>query len=142
MKERYFKKKMSDNYFITEPDIKIMNNIKNKKYNSYNNSKNLYLNAYYGNRNKSKENKGIKARPKTVIGLRKEKCNVIDFNKYIDTNLDLKMNKVNNEIYFTPMNCFNKLAGKYYSSSNNVHIKNKRKKREKILDMKNNIQNK
>ena len=52
------------------------------------------------------------------------------------------MNKVNNEIYFTPMNCFNKLAGKYYSSSNNVHIKNKRKKREKILDMKNNIQNK
>ena len=40
------------------------------------------------------------------------------------------------------MNCFNKLAGKYYSSSNNVYIKNKRKKREKILDMKNNIQNK
>ena len=142
MKERYFKKKMSDNYFITEPDIKIMNNIKNKKYNSYNNSKNLYLNAYYGNRNKSKENKGIKARPKTVIGLRKEKCNVIDFNKYIDTNFDLKMNKVNNEIYFTPMNCFNKLAGKYYSSSNNVHIKIKRKKREKILDMKNTEKNK
>ena len=140
MKERYFKKKMNENYFITEPDLKINNKIKNKKYNSYNNSKNLYLNAYYGNKKKTKEEKGVKTRPKTVSGYRKEKCNVVDFNKYIDTNLDLKMNKVNDEVYFTPMNSFNKLAGKYYSSSNNVHIKNKRKKREKILDMKNNEQ--
>ena len=62
---------------------------------------------------------------------------MIDFNKNINTNLDLKMNKINEEIYFRSMNYFNKLAGKYYSSSNNVHIKNKRKKREKILDMKN-----
>ena len=42
---------------------------------------------------------------------------------------------MNEEIYFTPMNCFNKLAGKYYSSSNNVHIKNKRNKRKNILDI-------
>ena len=59
---------------------------------------------------------------------------MVDFNKYIDTNLDFKMNKVTENVYFTPMNCFNKLAGKYYSSSNNVHIKNKRNKRKKILN--------
>ena len=50
--------------------------------------------------------------------------------------MDLKMNKIENKVYFEPMNCFNKLAGKYYSSSNNVHIKNKRNKRKEILDFK------
>ena len=47
------------------------------------------------------------------------------------------MNKINDEVYLSPMNFFNKLAGKYYSSSNNVHIKNKRNKRKEILDTKN-----
>ena len=32
------------------------------------------------------------------------------------------------------MNCFNNLAGKYYSSSINVHVKNKRNKRKEILN--------
>ena len=137
MKERYFKKRLDDNYFITEPDLKI-GKVKNKKYNSYNNTKSIYLNNYYRNGNSTKNNKTTKTRPKTAMGLRKQ-CNVIDFNKYIDTNLDLKMNKIPDEVYFTPMNCFNKLAGKYYSSSNNVHIKNKR---EKILDAKNILKNK
>ena len=137
MKERYFKKKMSDNYFITEPEFNFGKSKQNKKYNSYNNSKNIYLNNYYGNGNKTNENKGKKERPKTAIGIRNQNCNVIDFNKFIDTNLDLKMNKINDEAYFAPMNCFNKLAGKYYSSSNNVHITKKRNKREKILDTRN-----
>ena len=137
MKERYFKKKMNDNYFITEPDFNFGKTNQNKKYNSYNNSKSIYLNNYYGNGNKTNQNKGKKERPKTAIGVRKENCNVIDFNKFIDTNFDLKMNKISDEAYFSPMNCFNKLAGKYYSSSNNVHITKKRNKREKILDTRN-----
>ena len=32
------------------------------------------------------------------------------------------------------MNCFNKLAGKYYSSSNNVNITNKRNKRKEMFE--------
>ena len=135
MKERFFKNKMNDNYFITEPDFKIEQKYKIKKYiNNYNDNKHLYLNDYYGNKN-SKKNKKAKIRPNTAIGIRNKKCNILDFNKYIDTNYDLKMSKMNEEIYFTPMNCFNKLAGKYYSSSNNVHIKNKRNKRKNILDI-------
>ena len=134
IKERFYKKKLNDNYFITQPDLVINHKVKIKAYNSYNNSKSLYLNNYYGNRNKFKENKNNKHRLNTVIGLKKEKCTMIDFNKYIDTNLDLKMNKINDQAFFSPMNCFNKLAGKYYSSSNNVHIKNRRNKRKQILD--------
>jgi hypothetical protein len=134
IKERFLKKRLDTNYFITEPDLKINLKIENQKYNSYNNSKNLYLNSYYGNMKKSKKDKGTKTRPITAIGLRKKQYTVVDFNKYIDTNLDLKMNKINDQVYFTPMNCFNKLSGKYYSSSNNVHIKNKRDKIKKILD--------
>ena len=134
IKERFFNKKLNANYFITEPDLKLNLKIENDKYNSYNNSKSLYLNAYNGNKNKSTLDKSTKMRPCTAIGLRKKQYTVIDFNKYIDTNLDLKVNKFNEHVYFTPMNCFNKLAGKYYSSSNNVNIKNKRNKRKQILD--------
>ena len=137
IKERFYKKKVNDNYFITEPDIKVETKVKNRKYNNINENKNLYLDSYYGNRNKNKINKGTRTRPNTAIGLRKQKCNVLDFNKYIDIKLDLKMNKINDEVYLSPMNFFNKLAGKYYSSSNNVHIKNKRNKRKEILDTKN-----
>ena len=108
--------------------------IENKKNYSYNSSKSLYLKTYHGNKSKTKLDKSTKTRPCTAIGLRKKRYNVVDFNKYIDTNLDFKMNKVTENVYFTPMNCFNKLAGKYYSSSNNVHIKNKRNKRKKILN--------
>ena len=135
IKEKFYKKKLNDNYFITQPDLVINQKVKNKACNSYNNSKSLYLNNYYGNRNKLKDKKNKKNRPNTVIGLKKEKCTMVDFNKYIDTNLDLKMNKINDQVFFSPMNCFNKLAGKYYSSSNNVHITNRRNKRNKILDI-------
>ena len=45
-----------------------------------------------------------------------------------------RLNKINDQAFFSTMNCFNKLAGKYYSSSNNVHIKNRRNKRKQILD--------
>ena len=134
IKERFYNKKLNPNYFMTEPELKLNMKIENKKYNSYNNSKSLYLNAYYGNKNNSKLDKSTKTRPCSGIGLRKKQYTVVDFNKYIDTNLDFKMNKVTENVYFTPMNCFNKLAGKYYSSSNNVHIKNKRNKRNKILN--------
>ena len=144
MKERFLKKKMNNNYFITEPDLKIGTKLKYKKNISYNDSRNIYLNNYYGKGKKTKVNKGTRTRPHTAIGIRKpiQKCNVLDFNKYIDTNLDLKLNKIYDEVLFTPMNCFNKLSGKYYSSSNNVHIKNKRNKRNQILDTKNIIKNK
>ena len=130
MKERFYKKKLNENYFITEPNLIIKSKmiLPEKKYSSYNSSKkNVNINT----------NKINNTRPKTAIGIRKkQKCNVFDFNKYIETNMDLKMNKIENKVYFEPMNCFNKLAGKYYSSSNNVHIKNKRNKRKEILDFK------
>ena len=64
-----------------------------------------------------------------------QKCNYLFFNRYINNTKDLNIN--NNRQYrgyFAPMNCFNKLAGKYYSSSINVHVKNKRNKRKEILD--------
>ena len=32
------------------------------------------------------------------------------------------------------MNCFNKMAGKYYSNSNNVNISNKKNKRKEIME--------
>ena len=134
IKEKFYKKKLNDNYFITQPNLVINQKVKNKAYSSYNNSKSLYLNNYHGNRNKLKGNKNKRNRPNTVIGLKKEKFTKVDFNKYIDINLDLKMNKINDQAFFSPMNCFNKLAGKYYSSSNNVHITNRRNKRNKILD--------
>ena len=57
------------------------------------------------------------------------------FNKYINTTQDLNVNnKRLYKGYFAPMNCFNNLAGKYYSSSINVHVINKRNKRKEILN--------
>ena len=51
-----------------------------------------------------------------------QKCNYILFNKYINTNhdLDLPARNINYKDYFYPMNCFNKLAGKYYTCSNSL----------------------
>ena len=65
-----------------------------------------------------------------------QKCNILFFNQYIDMNhdLDLPCKRSQFKGYFSPMNCFNKLAGKYYSSSNNVHVKNKRNKKKEILN--------
>ena len=67
----------------------------------------------------------------------KQKVNYYYFNDYIDTifkdkNLAEKkrLSYIESEkSYFYPMNCFNKLAGKLYSCSNNVHVKTKRIKK-------------
>ena len=67
----------------------------------------------------------------------KQKVNYYYFNDYIDTifkdkNLAEKkrLSYIESEKgYFYPMNCFNKLAGKLYSCSNNVHVKTKRIKK-------------
>ena len=139
IKKRYLKK-LSDDYFITQPD----------NFNSNYNFDNFI------STDNSEINKSIpkpKIRPKTAGGIRpntkmninldninnknekEQKCNYLYFNKYINTNYDLNINNNNQpKGYFAPMNCFNKLAGKYYSSSNNVHIKKRRMKRKEILD--------
>ena len=152
IKEKFNKKKLNAlnniNYFITEPDLSIKPKIikekekYEKKYNSsYNTSKSKNNKSSINNNTtfSNKVNKGTKTRPKTATGIRpKQKCHIFDFNKVINTNIDFKMNKIDDNVFFEPMNCFNKLAGKYYSSSNNVHIKNKRNKRKEILDINNN----
>lgn len=74
--------------------------------------------------------------------------NYYTFNNFINTDYDtpfldedqkrkilsVKNLKQNSTLYFSPMNYFNRLAGKYYSCSNNVHIKNKRNKKNEILN--------
>ena len=139
IKKRYLKK-LSSEYFITQPD----------NFNNNYNFDNLI------STDNSEVNKSIpkpKIRPKTAGGIRtntkmninldninnknknEQKCNYLFFNNYINTNYDLNINNTRQtKGYFAPMNCFNKLAGKYYSSSNNVHVKKKRMKRKEILD--------
>ena len=139
IKERKLKKYAKD-YFMTQSEN--MNNYITFETNS---SKNSDINK--------KIKKKTRNRPRTAGSVRSNtkmnnfydndnsgnnknnpKCNYLYFNKYINTTHDLNINN-NKQIqgFFAPMNCFNKLAGKYYSSSNNVHVKNKRSKRKEIL---------
>jgi len=143
IKERQLKKN-SNEYFMTQPEI--MNNF--MTFETYNSSKNS------DNNNIKKKTRN---RPKTAGGVRpyinmninfdnnksennknnknNQKCKYLYFNKYINTIHDLNIdNNRQFKGFFSPMNCFNKLAGKYYSSSNNVHVKNKRNKRKEILN--------
>ena len=138
IKERKMKK--YTDYFITQSE----NTNNYITFETYNSSKNSDI-----NNNKKK----TRNRPRTAGGVRSNtkmnnfydnnkseinknipKCNFLYFNKYINTTHDLNINN-NKELkgFFAPMNCFNKLAGKYYSSSINVHVKNKRNKRKEIL---------
>ena len=135
LKERHLIKKFSNDYFMTQPG-------------------NIHFETFSGNENLEKK---PRTRPGTVGGERgrnkvktnydiknensktnknNQKCNYLFFNKYININHDLEMPSKKSQFkgYFAPMNCFNKLAGKYYSSSNNVHVKNKRNKKKEILN--------
>ena len=72
----------------------------------------------------------------------KKKVNYYYFNDYIDTIFKdntfaekKRMNYIENEKgYYYPMNCFNKLAGKIYSCSNNSHVKTKRIKKNNMIN--------
>ena len=141
LKKRHMNKKSNPEYFITQTGANTISN-----YFSFDN--------YSCSDISEKSKKTQKIRPKTASGIRpnikmninlenskiqfdnsSQKCNYLFFNRYINNTKDLDIN--NNRQYrgyFAPMNCFNKLAGKYYSSSINVHVKNKRNKRKEILD--------
>ena len=81
------------------------------------------------------------------VRINDRRLNYICVNNYILTtpeNLDEKLriekiirNKLKNKsVFFTPMNCYNKLAGKYYSLTGDLgekHEKNSRKKEENFL---------
>ena len=102
--------------------------------------------AVYKNNNiKNKLNevsKGINTMSKWEMDSNKDGRNQFvsyyDFNRYIDTVFSdekpyLKIHKEEKNYYY-PMHCFNKMAGKYYSCSNNAHVKAKRTKKKEIID--------
>ena len=142
LKKRHYKK-YSQDYFITQAGSSTINN-----YMSFDNVS--------SSENSEKSKKKMKYRPKTANGVRpnskmninyennkteynnynnRKKCNYLFFNNYINNTNDLNMNNNSQyKVYFAPMNCFNKLAPIYYSSSINVHVKNKRNKRKEILN--------
>jgi hypothetical protein len=142
LKKRHYKKYNQD-YFITQTGSSTINN-----YISFDNVS--------SSENSEKSKKKQKYRPKTANGVRpnskmninyennkteynnynnSQKCNYLFFNNYINNTHDLNINNDSQyKVYFAPMNCFNKLALKYYSSSINVHVKNKRNKRKEILN--------
>ena len=133
LKEKHFFKKYSNDIFMTQSG-------KLKEY---------FLDKF----NISENNQSKKIRPRTAEGMRSKtelninnknnkfensksniNFNYIYYNKYINTIPDLNFEDNRQfKSYFSPVNCFNKLAGKYYSSSINDHAKNKRKKRKEIL---------
>ena len=87
-------------------------------------------------------NKGINTMSKWEMDSNKDGRNQFvsyyDFNRYIDTVFSdekpyLKIHKEEKNYYY-PMHCFNKIAGKYYSCSNNAHVKAKRAKKKEIID--------
>ena len=142
IKERQNKKK-SDEYFITQPGFQTHY----LEFETLNGNELLNL-------KKMNNKRKPKIRPKTANGIRpnnklkinsnikneenkdEQKCNNLIFNKYIDIIHDLKLpenNKIQFKGFYSPMNCFNKLSGKYYSSSINVHVKNKRNKKNQIF---------
>ena len=134
--ERKLVNRSSQDYFMTQTG-----------YTFYN------LNSLGGNENKKNKKNLFKQRPKTADILGRSKKNVkkkwdkngqikreknvnyFYFNHYIDTEFpeNIFFNK-DEKIHHGPMNCFNKLAGKYYSSSNNVNITNKRNKRKEMFE--------
>lgn len=147
IKERQLSRKLLSNmndkyyYFITQPTI---------------NSSQPYetLNSTENGKSTVKSNEKRRARPKTASGVRsntkmginldnksthskdsQQKCNYLYFNKCINMSHELPNNNdIQFKGFYGPANCFNKLAGKFYSSSVNVHVKNKRNKKKEILN--------
>ena len=139
IKKRHLYKKLSSDYFMTQPGI-INNNFNFDTYNSSETSEiisqkpKIRPKTATGYRPHKKMNANFKSY-NSEISKNNQKYNYLFFNKYINTTHDLNVNnKRLYKGYFAPMNCFNKLAGKYYSSSINVHVKNKRNKRKEILN--------
>ena len=143
IKERQKRKIMND-YFITQTD-----------YPTHNLAFEVFGEKESLNISKMKNKRKHKIRPKTANGIRpktkmtinnnnqnkedkeEQKCSFIVYNNFINITPNLNLsgkNNIKSKGYFGPMNCFNKLAGKYYSSSNNVHVKNKRIKKKQILN--------
>ena len=147
LKERQLSRKLLSNmndkyyYFITQPTIS-----SNHPYETMNSTEN--------GKSTVKTNEKPRVRPKTATGARsnskkginfdnksvhskdsQSKCNYLYFNNYINMSHELpKNNDIQFKGYYGPANCFNKLAGKFYSSSVNVHVKNKRNKKKQILN--------
>jgi len=147
LKERQLSRKLISNmndkyyYFITQPTIS-----SNHPYETLNSNEN--------GKSTVKTNEKRRARPKTASGVRsnskmgtnsdnksahskdsQQKCNYLYFNKCINMSHELPNNNdIQYKGYYGPANCFNKLAGKFYSSSVNVHVKNKRNKKNQILN--------
>jgi len=147
LKERQLSRKLLSNmndkyyYFITQPTIS-----SNHPYETLNSTEN--------GKSTVKTNEKRRARPKTATGARsnskmginldnksihskdsQQKCNYLYFNNCINMSHELpKNNDIQFKGYYGPANCFNKLAGKFYSSSVNVHVKNKRNKKKQILN--------
>jgi hypothetical protein len=87
-------------------------------------------------------NKGINTMTKWEIEKNKDGRNQFvsyyNFNEYIDSVFSdgrphLKIHKEEKNYYY-PLHCYNKIAGKYYSCSNNAHVKAKRAKKKEIID--------
>ena len=137
LKERQFIKKYSNDYFMTQPAHLHFETISGfENFEKHERMLKIRHGAEEGEKGLDKMN------IKTITDIKNEKnkkdkrCNYLLFNKYINVDHDLEMPAKTSQFngFFSPMNCFNKLAGKYYSSSNNVHVKNKRNKRNEILN--------
>ena len=134
IKERHLIKKYSKDYFMTQPGNMHLETYINENYDKKRRIRPGTAGGERG-RNRMKANLGS-SNENSKISKSNQKCNILFFNQYIDMNhdLDLPCKRSQFKGYFSPMNCFNKLAGKYYSSSNNVHVKNKRNKKKEILN--------
>ena len=133
LKERKLQKKKSSYIFMTQSG-KIKETFLNNNINNLDKNKKIRPRTADGIRSKTELNMNYK-----ISQLENTKnhsdYNYICYNKFIKTVPDLNIED-NRQFrgFFSPINCFNKLAGKYYSSSINVHVKNKRQKRKEILD--------
>ena len=136
IKEKHLMKKYSKDYFMTQPGNMHLETYFNDNYEKKRRVRPGTAGGERG-RNRMKANLGINSEnSNSNINKNKQKCNYFLFNQYINIDHDLDLPSKTSQFkgYFSPMNCFNKLAGKYYSSSNNVHVKNKRNKKKEILN--------
>ena len=148
LKERQLSRKIISNindkyyyYFITQP--KISSNHPCETLDSNENSKST-LKANGKRKSRPKTATGVRSNSKMEINLdnksvhskdSQQKCNYLYFNNCINMSHELPSNNdIQFKGYYWPANCFNKLAGKFYSSSVNVHVKNKRNKKKQILN--------
>ena len=143
LKERQ-NKKISAQYFMTEPGFpthtlafETFNPIDDLNFKKIKNDKKSKIRPKTSSSLRSNSKKTINSDNKNDDDNKEQKYNYLDFNNYIDINHDLDLpekSSIQLKGYYGPMNCFNKLAGKYYSSSNNFHVKNRRNKKKTLLN--------